>query len=342
MLAPELSRPQPPRSSTLRWFRGRRLPALSPRTRLVIVGIAVLLASACFLLLFIRGGFAFAFERRLTMLGAMAITAFAQGIGTVLFHTVTSNRILTPSLMGFDSLYVLMQTLLVFAFGGAALVQTEGLLKLVLQTALMVAFATVLYRWLFSGRFANLTVLLLVGVVLGLAFDSVSTFLQRVLAPADYDLLTTRLFGSISNVDPTYLPLAGLVCVAVGVVVWSRRGRLDVLLLGRETATNLGLDHRRELTAMLIAIAVLIAFSTALVGPMTFYGFIVAMLAYQFAGSYKHAYVLPMAFLLGLLTLVLGQFVLQHVFYAAGYLTVIIEFVGGILFLVVLLRKGTL
>lgn len=320
----------------------RAVHPLSPRTRLVIVAIVTVIASACFLLLFIRGGFAFAFERRATTLGAMVVTAFAQGVGTVLFHTVTNNRILTPSIMGFDSLYVLMQTVLVFVFGGAVLSQTEGLPKLLAQTALMVIFAVLLYRWLFSGRFADRTVLLLVGVVLGLAFDSVSTFLQRVLAPADYDQLTTRIFGRISDVDPTYLPLAAGVCAVVGVYVWSRRDRLDVLLLGRDAATNLGLSHRRELTGMLVMIAVLVAFSTALVGPMTFYGFIVALLAYQAAGTYRHAVVLPMAFLLGLLTLVGGQFILQHVFSAGGYLTVIIEFVGGLLFLTVLLRKGTL
>ena len=93
---------------------------------------------------------------------------------------------------------------------------------------------------------------------------------------------------------------------------------------------------------MLILIAVMVAFSTALVGPMTFYGFIVALLAYQAAGTYRHAFVMPMAFLLGLLTLVAGQFVMQHVFSASGFLTVIIEFVGGIVFLILLLRKGTL
>lgn len=321
---------------------GKRRAVLSPRTRLIIVAAITLVAIACFLLLFIRGGFWFSFERRSTMLGAMVIAAFTQGVGTVVFHTVTSNRILTPSIMGFDSLYTLMQTLMVFVFGGAALAQTEGLPKVIAQTALMVLFATILYRWLFSGRFGSLYLLLLVGVVFGLAFDSLSIFVQRMLDPTDYDLLSTRLFGRLSSVDATYLPLAAAVCLAIAGILWSRRHRLDALLLGRESATSIGINHKRELTVMLILIAVMVSFSTALVGPMTFYGFIVAMLAYQAAGTYRHEYVMPMAFLLGLLTLVAGQFVMQHVFYAAGFLTVIIEFVGGIVFLILLLRKGTL
>lgn len=321
--------------------RARRR-TLTPGMRLALVSAIVVVASACFLLLFIRGGFEFVIERRATMLGAMVVAAFTQGVATVLFHTVTNNRILTPSIMGFDSLYTLMQTLMVVVFGGEVLARTEGLPKVIAQTLLMVAFATILYRWLFSGRFGNLYVLLLVGVVLGMAFSSVSTFLQRLLSPTDYDLLSTRLFGRMSNVDADYLPFAALVCVAVGVVVWRRRFRLDALMLGRDTATNLGIDHRRELTIMLMLVALLISMSTALVGPMTFFGFVIATLAYRLTGSHQHQYVLPMAFLLGLATLVVGQFVLQHVFYAAGLLTVIIEFVGGIVFLFLLLRKGAL
>lgn len=334
-----------PRSAAGRVRRrvAERMRSLSPEARLAIAAAVVLLVVACYLLLFLRGSLAFAVPRRLTTLGAMIVAAFAQGIGTVLFHTVTGNRILTPSIVGFDSLYVLMQTLMVFVFGGTVLAASEGIPKLLTQTALMVGFAVLLYRWLFSGRFGSLMLLLLMGVVLGLAFDSVSTFLQRLLSPTEYDLLSTRLFGRIGDVEPSYLPIAFAVCIAVGVVVWRRRHVLDVLLLGRDHATSLGIDHRRELTLDLVLIAVLVAFSTALVGPLTFFGFVVATLAYQLAGDWRHRVVLPMAFLLGLGALAGGQFLLQHVFAARGMLTVIIEFVGGIVFLLMLLRrKGAL
>lgn len=317
-------------------------PRLTPGARLVLISIVVVLATVCFLFLFVRGSFAFAFPRRLNMLGAMVIAAFTQGVGTVVFHTVTNNRILTPSIIGFDSMYTLMQTLMVFVFGGTVIANTEGIPKLLAQTALMVVFATILYRWMFAGKFGSLFLMLLVGVVIGLAFDSISTFLQRLLSPTEYDMLSVKLFGRLSAVKGDYLPLAFAVCVGVGLILWKRRHHLDALLLGREAAMGIGVSHKRELTLMLMLIALMVAFSTALVGPMTFYGFIVATLAYQLAGSYKHVFVLPMAFLLGLLTLVLGQFIMQHIFYAGGFLTVIIEFVGGILFLVVILRRGKL
>ena len=108
------------------------------------------------------------------------------------------------------------------------------------------------------------------------------------------------------------------------------------------TATSLGIPYKRQVTILLILVAVLVSVSTTLVGPMTFFGFLVATLGYQLAGSSRHAVTLPFAALLGMATLLVGSFVLRHVFYAAGMLTIIIEFVGGIFFIVYLLRKGTL
>ncbi|MGR6740736.1 iron chelate uptake ABC transporter family permease subunit [Microbacterium sp. F1-18] len=320
-----------------------------PRVWLRFVVLAVVVVAAAVLLLTWnipldpgRRGYWLAVDLRVTTVATVAIVACCQAVATVLFHTATGNRILTPSIMGFDALYVVMQTGLVFFFGGAALAATDGLAKVALQSLLMVAFATLLYGWLFAGKRGNLHIMLLIGIVLGVGFGSLSSVMQRLLTPSDFDLLSARLFGNLSNSNPEYLPWAAVIVAIVLVVVWRRRRRLDVLTLGRDVATNLGLAYKREVTVLLILVAVLISVSTTLVGPMTFFGFIVATLAYQLAGSSRHAVILPFAALLGAAMLLGGYFVLRHVFYAAGLLTVIIEFVGGLFFIVYLLRKGAL
>lgn len=287
-------------------------------------------------------GFGIAVNLRVVSVATIALVACCQAVATVLFHTATANRILTPSIMGFDALYVVMQTALVFFFGSAALSATDGLLKVVVQSVLMVGFATLLYGWLFAGRRGNLHIMLLVGVVLGVGFGSLSTVMQRLLTPSDFDILSARLFGNLSNSDPDYLPWGALVVAGVLLLVWRARHRLDVLALGRETSLNLGLAYRLEVIGVLVLVAVLISVSTTMVGPMTFFGFIVATLAYQLSGSSQHRVVLPFAVLLGMATLLVGYFVLRHVFYAAGMLSIIIEFAGGLFFLVYLLRKGSL
>lgn len=322
-------------------------PRVRVGARFAILGALVVLAAVAVLLWDIPGdptrrSFWLSLDLRVEAVATIAVVAACQGVATVLFHTATGNRILTPSIMGFDALYVVMQTALVFFFGGAAVAATDGLPKIVLQSALMIGFATALYGWLFAGRRGDLHIMLLIGVVLGVAFGSLSTVMQRLLTPSEFDVLSAQLFGSLANANPDYLPWAALVVAAVLVAVWRGRHRLDVLALGREPAVNLGLRYRREVLVLLVIVAVLISISTTMVGPMTFFGFLVATLTYQLAGSAQHRIVLPFAMLLGAATLLAGYFVLRHVFYAAGLLSVIIEFAGGLLFLIHLLRKGAL
>ena len=281
-------------------------------------------------------------ERRLNSVIAMAVVAICQAVATVAFQTVTNNRIITPSIMGFESLYVAIHTSTVYFLGAAGLNNARTLEMFVIQLVLMVGLSLILYTWLLAGDNPNMHAMLLVGIVLGGGLGSVSTFMQRLLTPSEFDVLTARLFGSVNNADPAYYPLAvPLVLVAVGLMYANSR-RLNVLGLGRDVAVNLGVSHKKHAVYTLVLVSVLMAVSTALVGPMTFLGFLVATLAYQFADTYDHRFVFPMAALLGYCILAGAYFVMNHIFYAQGVVSIIIELVGGLTFLIVVLRKGRL
>ncbi len=82
----------------------------------------------------------------------------------------------------------------------------------------------------------------------------------------------------------------------------------------------------------------LVSVSTALVGPITFFGLLVANLAYMIAGSAKHRIILPVAALLAVFCIVGGQTILERVFTFNSALSVIIEFLGGLVFIILLVR----
>ncbi|MCU1554348.1 MAG: transport system permease protein, partial [Arthrobacter sp.] len=82
----------------------RRLP---PSAVLILLAAAALAAAAIFLFIDLKGNVGYVLSRRSVKLGTMVVVATAVGVSTLLFQTVTSNRILTPSIMGFDSLYLL-------------------------------------------------------------------------------------------------------------------------------------------------------------------------------------------------------------------------------------------
>lgn len=279
---------------------------------------------------------------RATSLAVMVVVAFCQGIATISFQTVTSNRIITPSIMGFESLYVLVQTAAVFFLGAAGILAVQGVGQYLLQVGLMVGFAAGLYGWLLSGRRGNMQIMLLVGIILAAGMGAISTFMQRLLTPSEFDLLTARLIGSIANADATYLGVAMPLAAIAGGALWWRTRRLNVMGLGREAAINLGINHQRQTMLVLLLVSVLMAVSTSMTGPMTFLGFLVAMLSYQLADTHDHRLLFPVAWLIGFVVLTGAYFVLKHVFYAAGSVGVIIEIVGGGFFLAHILRKGRL
>lgn len=281
-------------------------------------------------------------ELRATNVTVMAIVAVCQAIATVSFQTVTNNRIVTPSLLGFEALYVAIQTAAIYLLGITGVLALQGVPQFLLQIALMVGLAVVLYGWLLSGRYANLDIMLLIGIIIGAGLGSVSTFMQRLLTPSEFDVLTARLFGSVSNADPRYLPYAIALCIAATALLWASGRRLNVLALGREATVNLGLRHRTETMRVLFLVSVLIAVSTALVGPMTFLGFLVATLAYSLTDTYDHRRILPVAWLLGFVVLGGAYFLLRHVLTMVDTVTIIVELIGGLVFLIVIFRKGRL
>lgn len=309
----------------------------------VIVILALLVAAAIAMYVWygMRGNNAYILQRRSYAVAALVIVAVAIGVSTTLFQTITANRLLTPSIMGFDSLYVLLQTVIVSATGmtGASLFGTIG--QFWLEVGAMIGFSVLLYGWLLT---TNMRVhkLLLIGVVFGMLFRGISTFLQRLLDPDAFAVLQNTFFASFTDIDRELVPVAALL-TAVGVgIAWYDRRRLDVMSLGVPIATNLGINPRNMRIRVLATVALLVSVSTALVGPVTFFGLIVVHLAYRSIRVARHALLLPAASLIGMFALIFGQVLVERVFQLDVTLSIIIEFLGGLLFLVLVLRRKPL
>lgn len=329
------------RAGPARRARGRLAAWWSrPGIRLAVLAGLVAALVAVYLFTDVPGSLAFALRiRGLTVL-AMLVVATAVGASTVVFHTITQNRILTPSIMGFDAFYMLISTVIVFAFGATVFLRTDPLVLWIVQVTVMVAFSALLFTWLFGGRRRSIHLMLLVGIVLGTFFRSLTEWMQRMLDPLDFQVLTDAAFASLTRPDAGLLLVTGaLVAVACAAIVPLVR-RLDVLTLGEATAVGLGVDHRRLVMLLFAIVSVMIAASTALVGPILFFGLIVANLAYAYAGTFRHAWTLPTAALLGMVFLLGGQLILENVFSFGGSLSMVIEFAGGVFFLFLVLRKG--
>lgn len=281
-------------------------------------------------------------KRRMVALTAMILAAICQSLSTVAFQSITSNKVITPSLLGFESLYATIHTTTIFFFGARAFINFKGTHAFLFQVVIMVFMCLILYGWLLSGKYGDLQLMLLVGVIIGTGLKSLSSFMRRLLAPSEFDILQARMFGSVNNADSEYFIIAIPIVIIIALLILIYSKKLNVISLGQDICTSLGVNHKFSVIYMLVLVAVLMAVSTALVGPLTFYGFLVATLSYQAAPTYDHRYIFPMALAIGFLIITGAYFLMYHVFNAQGVVSVIIEIFGGITFLIVVLRKGSL
>ncbi|KOO47343.1 iron chelate uptake ABC transporter family permease subunit [Viridibacillus arvi] len=304
--------------------------------------LAAFAAVFCGLYLFqgLNGSYDYALPRRGIKVLAMAITGIAIAYSTVVFQTITHNRILTPSIMGLDSLYLLLQTVIIFFLGSGHIVVLNTKVNFVLSLVVMIGFALLLYKFLFRTGKQPIYFLLLVGIILGTLLGSITTFMQVLIDPNEFMRVQDKMFASFNNVSGDLVWFALIIVLVTMIYGWRMVRDLDVLSLGRDNAINLGVPYDKVVKRMLVISAILIASSTALVGPITFFGLIVANLSYQFFKTYKHTVLITGAGLMSLVALIGGQWIVERVFTFSTTLSVIVNFVGGIYFIYLLLRES--
>lgn len=313
---------------------------MSQSTKLILILSALLILSAALFLTWnAQGSWDFVLPLRAKKLAALLLVAYAVGVSTLLFQTITNNPILTPSILGFDALYVFLQTALVAAFGGLGYAQLAPLGKFSLELAAMLGGSLLLFSLLLKQGGRDLARMILIGVVFGILFRSLSSLLQRLLDPEEFAVAQSNTFASFNTVNAKLLGVSAVIALVSAFFLWRERYKLDVLLLGRDQAVNLGLNYRRDMLWILFWIAVLTATATALVGPVSFFGLLVVALSDRFCGSIRHSLRLPMAFLTASVLLVGGQTVFEHLLGMKAVLSVVIEFAGGLVFLWLVLRK---
>lgn len=282
----------------------------------------------------------FAMRLRVPKLLVMLVTAFCIGGASIVFQTLIQNTIVTPCLLGMNSLYALIHTAVVFFLGSGSLIARHPQLSFLVDLTIMGAAAILIYGTLFKKMKYQILYVLLAGTVMSTFFSSMQTTLIRIMDPNEYDALLGSLVVSFSNVNSSLLAISA---VLIGLVIFALRKELkllDVIALGKNQAINLGVDVDKTIRRLLLGVTVLIAIATALVGPISFLGLIIANLSRQLFKTYKHTWLIFGSAVLGMIVLVGGQLVVEHGFSYSIPISVLITIGGGLYFLILLFGKG--
>ena len=278
-------------------------------------------------------------NRRIPKIYAIILTGGAIGFSSLIFQTVTNNRILTPSILGIDSLYVLLQTSVVFLLGSSSAIISNGNINFIITIAAMLLFSSLIYKFLFRKGSKNIFTLLLIGVVCGTLFESLTTFMQVLIDPVEFQVVQDKMQASFNNINTDLLFISSVVIIICIGYAYDYLKTLDVMSLGRDEAINLGVDYDKMVKNMLIVVIILTSVATALVGPITFLGLLVVNIARQLIASYKHSNLGIVTILISILSLLGGQLLVEQLMNFGVSVSVIINFVGGTYFIYLVMKE---
>lgn len=322
--------------NTVRLAQRRRL-----KTSMVVLAGLVLLFIGLYQFAFVNPKFfAYAMGLRLPRLAVILIAGFAISAAAIVFQTIIRNTIVTPCLLGMNSLYLLIHTAVVFFLGSGSLFAVNPVYAFAADVIVMGFVAGFIYYTIFQKTGGNVLYVLLIGTVLSTFFSSMQNSLTRIMDPNEYDALLNTLTASFTNVNAACIIPGALLLAAIA--WWLRKDLaiLDVISLGCEQAVSLGADYERTLRRLMVGVALYIAVATALVGPLSFLGLITANVARQLFTTYRHTWLIAGSACVGMLILTAGQFVVEHVMVYAVPVSVFVTIGGGIYFLYLVLTAG--
>lgn len=320
-----------------------RHPNRSNTKKFVILTIIVMLAAVAYMLVEVHFDnqklFWYAMKIRTPKLIVMLIVAFAIGAASLVFQSIINNTIVTPCLLGMNSLYTLIHTAVYFVAGATSVLVNNSNLAFAVDLVLMGIIATIVYSYLFKKTRHNVLYVLLIGTVLTSLFSSIQTTLTRIMDPNEYETLLSTLVASFSNINTEIIVFSIFVLIVVVFALRKEIQVLNVLTLGKDQATNLGVDYDKCVRRLLLGVTLFIAVATAMVGPISFIGLIIANLSRQLLKTYQHSQLILGSVLFGMLVLIGGQVIVEHVFSYTIPISVFISLGGGIYFLYLLLRN---
>ena len=313
------------------------------RIFLGILSVMVVLLVAAYLLIPTKNSSTvsnFILQRRFFKLLVMVIVSCAIPISTISFQTVVQNRFLTPGVLGIESLFVFIQSGLYYFESLVGVKVEQSVIIYSVTIAIQIGLLLLLMNASKGMMLSNFKVLLLLTMAFSMLLRNASTFLQVLMAPNEFDKLQSSLYPSFQkmNAQPMMIGVAIGLFVLLMMVFYRLRHQLDALHLGVDGAKMLGINTKRLSNVVIVVVIIMTSLSTILVGPLQFLGFMIANLTYQLTKEYKHGVLWLFSAVLGLVIVLAAQLIVERIFLLTIPISVFIEGIGGVLYLVLLVK----
>lgn len=276
-------------------------------------------------------------ERYLPRVLLAIIAGVALAMSGVAMQSLMNNPLADPYTVGIsDGACFGAVAAIVVGFGTATLGQSMGLVTSAFICGLIPAFVII-----FLARIVNLTpaTSILVGVALSYIFSGLESAL---MVTTDTDTLASAYLWQIGNLGSTSwndLLFPFIITVICSIFLMFSSNKLNLLALGDDSATSLGLnvDNFRTLTMAIVSVTV--ASIVSFCGIIGFVGLVAPHLIRMLIGG-DNKYLLPASMLCGALFIQFADLLARVIIYPDELrVGLICSIIGAPIFLYIILKK---
>lgn len=214
------------------------------------------------------------------------LTSLLVGVGLsvsgCVIQGVSRNEMAEPGILGVNAGAGLFVAAFLVFFPQSGLKLTFLLPVLAFAGSLAAAFLD--YRLAMTRQGLSPKRLLLVGIAMSTALSSVTTMLMLRMSDSEYAFVQNWLAGSIWGASWPNVRLLSAGLLALVLFVFYKSRTLNVLALGRQTATGLGADVPRQSAVLLGAAVAMSSLCCAVGGGLSFVGLVCPHLARRLVG----------------------------------------------------------
>ncbi|WP_031274561.1 iron chelate uptake ABC transporter family permease subunit [Pelistega indica] len=283
--------------------------------------------------------FNYIIPHRMLRLATIIVSGICIANSSIIFQTITNNHLLVPSVMGYEAIYLVWQSLLILLFGTASIPFLGSLGIFVSSTIIVLVYALALHKYIFPLCKGDMYTFLLFGFIISLVLITSSQIIQLSINPGEYSVLQGMIQTSFNRADITTLVITMTIATASIFIIKNSLRILDVIVLGEYHAKSLGVNYSSYLNLWLVIIAILTAISTSLIGLTAFIGIFISNLTYSLTNSAKHKHILPLASLLTILIFMITELLVEHFFNYKITVNILVNLVCGTYFFLILLFK---
>lgn len=255
------------------------------------------------------------FEFRLPRIVIAGLVGFGLGIAGAVLQGITRNGLADPGILGINAGAGAAIVIFMFFFQGQITGTSWVSILAMPLFGLVGGLGAAIFIYLFSWSNGRLDPqrLILVGIAIGSGFGALSLYLSLKMNPQDFEMATVWFTGSIWNANWKYIVPVFLWLVILVPIVIRKSYILDLLQLGEDIATGLGVSTEKEKNVLLLCSIGIVSACVSVSGSIGFVGLIAPHISKRLIGIH-HNRVIPVSGTVGMFLVIISDFIAKTVF----------------------------